>query len=239
MQSLEDEEKTYLRNKLDDVQIPLRDAFLPIHYPHLSPKVQTLMNFLKEENSANFSGLIFVRTRVEVAVLSHLLAVLTTSFEVSTFVGASNFSGRKAAISELADVKNQTTTLEDLRHGRKNLVVTTNALEEGIDVSRCRLVICFDKPTNLKSFIQRRGRARKSDSRYVIMFENGLRSEAIADWTALEAQMREIYMDDLRRLKEIEDEEGSDETAASRREPLFVKSTGYTIYNHSGRKLDC
>ena len=180
-----------------------------------------------------------MRTRVEVAVLSHLLVVLTDAFEVSTFVGTSNSSGRKVAISELADVKNQKTALDDLRHGRKNLVVSTNALEEGIDVPRCRLVICFDQPAGLKSFIQRRGRARKSDSKYVIMFENGLKSEVMADWTVLEAEMREIYKDDMRRLKEVEDEDDSFEEVPRVQECLFVQSTGYVFHLSSSHSLTC
>ena len=223
---LESEEKVYLQKKLSDVVLPQQDGNCPSVYSSISPKVQTLIDYLRREDSADFSGLIFIKTRAEVAVLSHLLSIHTPSFEISTFVGASNFSGRKGSIGELADVKNQKTTLDDLRHGRKNLIVTTNALEEGIDVSRCRLVICFDRPPNLKSFVQRRGRARKSNSKYVIMFADDSDSELAAGWTALEIQMREIYMDHKRQLQEIHEEEEIDEETPLGQESLHVESTG-------------
>ena len=194
-------------------------------FPSISSKVQTLVNFLAAEQSSTFSGLIFVRTRAEVAVLSSLLTMHAPVFDISTFVGASGFSGRKGDIGELIDLKNQKDTLKDLRQGKKNLVVTTNALEEGIDVSRCSIIICFDTPPNLKSFIQRRGRARKSDSKYVMMFEQGPKSETLATWTELEAEMKQLYEDEKRQLKDIalledlEEEDSGDQI-------LFVKETG-------------
>lgn len=211
VERLEDSEKKYLQKKFSEVQIPDQEATVLGYNPLLTPKVQKLFNFLREEEPEKFSGLVFVETRTEVAVLSHLLAVHVPNFAISTFVGASSFSGRKTTIGELADVKNQKTTLDDLRQGRKNLVVTTNALEEGIDVSACNVVICFNKPPNLKSFIQRRGRARKSTSKFVLMFEDGPSSEAVSVWHQLEDTMRELYMNDLRALQEIEILEGQEE----------------------------
>lgn len=229
MESLDNNEKAYLRRKFGEVQISNEVDGIPrvVEYTLLSPKVKTLVEFLRRENPVSFSGLVFVQTRAEVAVLSHILSIHARSFQVSTFVGASSFSGRKNTVSELADLKGQKNTLDDLRHGRKNLIVTTNALEEGIDVSRCSVVICFHIPPNLKSFIQRRGRARKSNSKYVIMFEDGPESEAVATWTTLEAQMREIYMDDMRHVQEIQELEALEEDRDIGEHILFIKSTGY------------
>ena len=193
---------------------------------HLTPKVQSLMNFLEAIGTAKFSGLVFVQTRAEVAVLSQILSMHTRmhSLAVSTFVGASGFSSRKSQMSELVDVKNQSQTLDDLREGRKNLIITTNALEEGIDVSACNVVICFDKPPNLKSFIQRRGRARMSTSKYVIMFEDGGDSRALSTWHELEAEMKQTYMDEMRRLHEIDNLENMEEEGER---SLLVEKTGY------------
>ena len=174
-------------------------------------------------DSITFSGLIFVRTRAEVAVLSHILSI-RTPFRVATFVGESGFSGRRNTLSDLADFKSQRKTLADLRLGRKNLIVTTNALEEGIDVSACNVVICFDKPPNLKSFIQRRGRARRVASKFVIMFpDNGHQNNDISNWHELEKWMRTTYMDEMRLLEDIQRLESLEEK--SDRE-IFVQSSG-------------
>ncbi|KAK4697136.1 endoribonuclease Dicer, partial [Lecanoromycetidae sp. Uapishka_2] len=65
-------------------------------------------------------------------------------------------------------------------YGRKNLIVTTNALEE------------------------RRGRARKDISRYVIMFkDDGSQSDDLAKLLKLEEDMIEMYMDDMRKLEAL------------------------------------
>ncbi|KAK5548299.1 Dicer-like protein 2, partial [Exophiala xenobiotica] len=51
----------------------------------------------------------------------------------------------------------------------KNLIIETDVLEEGIDVTACNLVVCFDVPSNLKPFLQRRGRARQEQSTFAIL----------------------------------------------------------------------
>lgn len=223
IEGLTDPEKLYLRRKFAEVVVFEREG-CPLESHHTTPKVQALIQCLRKMDSSTFAGLIFVRTRAEVAVLSHILSIQAPRFKVATFVGESGFSGRRNTVSDLADLKTQKGTLDDLRLGRKNLIVTTNALEEGIDVSACNVVICFDRPPNLKSFIQRRGRARRAASKYVIMFEdNGLQSSAIWTWHELEEDMRRTYMDELRLLQNIQRLESVEETADRE---LSVRSSG-------------
>lgn len=209
--ALDNSEKTYLSRLLETVIIfdeqDLQDD------SSISLKVKTLIDFLETEASANFSGLVFVQTRASVAVLAHLLSKHVRAkhlFQTSTFVGASRFIGKRLTIGELVDVKNQKDTLEDLRLGRRNLIITTSALEEGIDVAICNQVVCFEQPPNLKSFIQRRGRARMSESTFAVMFEEGSGSAAMSTWQDLEFEMIQIYMDEMRRLQEIQDLEGKE-----------------------------
>ena len=225
-ETVDDQEKTRLRDLLDQVDRPdsMTREFDEGDHP-VTAKVQCLIDFLKDEESANFAGLVFVQTRAEVAVLSQLLMrhPLTSSFSTSTFVGESGSFNRKFAIHELADARNQKTTLDDLRHGRKNLIITTNALEEGIDVSACNVVVCFEKPPNLKSFVQRRGRARKDVSKYAIMLEDGSDPNTVAKFEELEDMMRRIYEDEMRKLVQLEQLE--DEEAAGHRE-FSVEATG-------------
>lgn len=115
MIELEDTERLYLHKKFDQVQIPNQDTCYVSESQFLAPKVKKLIEFLKAEDPTGFSGLIFVRTRAEVAVLSHILSLHVPVFAISTFVGASSFSGRKNTVGELADIRNQKDTLDDLR----------------------------------------------------------------------------------------------------------------------------
>lgn len=225
-------EQAYLRKLFANVEIPSTASQDLQNSIHISSKVRTLIEYLIEVDVVGFTGLIFVQTRASVAVLALILSLHPSTrdlFSVSTFVGASSKVSGKFSIGELLDVKNQKDTLDDFRSGRKNLVIATSALEEGIDVSACNHVVCFEKPPNLKSFIQRRGRARKSESEFAIMFEEISDPAAMRIWQDLEEEMRKTYMNDARQLKQIEMLEEGEE---GNREYL-VPSTGYDFSSNT------
>jgi ERCC4-related helicase len=180
--------------------------------PYLvSGKVKDLMAYLSKQDSAECSGLLFVQQRVTVSVLKTLLSIhpdTKAKFRCATFVGMSNNRYKRYGMAELLDLKAQRETLTEFRAGRKNLIVTTDALEEGIDVKACNLVVCFDPPQNLKSFMQRRGRARQERSNFAIMFPKGEHTSKLDSWRALEDDLIRAYQDELRKVKELAEAEG-------------------------------
>ncbi|MCJ1405712.1 Dicer-like protein 2 [Xylographa trunciseda] len=191
----------------------------------LSPKVRLLLDCLDAEGGPGFAGLVFVQTRASVRILAHLVSIHSRTKDrlvVGTFVGTSNHDQRKSNIEEVHNVLDQTETLDDLRFGRKNLIIATSVLEEGIDVSATNTVICFEKPPNLKSFIQRRGRARSARSKYIIMLSEEYQKNIVHTWSRLEDDMKRMYMDDMRRLEEIVKQENEAEGSKGFR----VESTG-------------
>ena len=223
--ALEDTEKHYLKKIFAKVKCPSLEDALVAGDIRITPKVHRLIDCLTEETNEKFSGLVFVETRASVAILAHLLSQHPRTrafFRVGTFVGTSTVEQRKTKVSEIIPMDNQTETLDDLRSGTKNLIVATSVLEEGIDVSACNVVICFQKPPNLKSFIQRRGRARQSESTYVIMFEEGTGSTTVHTWQSLEEEMKLVYMNDMRHLEEVYAQEDIEEGSRE----FIVDSTG-------------
>ena len=209
---LQDEERRYLKDILACIEIP--DVSALEECSSLSNKVLRLVSFLREVSDPKFRGLVFVQTRATVVVLAHILSHhpwTRESFSTATFVGASYVVDRKASIGDLTDLRDQKDTLEDLRSGRKNLVVTTNTLEEGIDVSACNTVVCYEEPKNLKSFIQRRGRARQSLAKYAIFNEKENESTDVNRWRELELNMKVIFQDQCRQLQEIKTLEAAEE----------------------------
>jgi len=60
--------------------------------------------------------------------------------------------------------------LQNFRDGIITIVVATNVLNEGIDISQCDLVISFDIE-NANNIIQKGGRARKEKSSIVIFYD--------------------------------------------------------------------
>lgn len=50
--------------------------------------------------------------------------------------------------------------IQQFKKGIYRILVTTSITEEGFDIPTCNKVISFDTPTNMKSYIQIKGRAR-------------------------------------------------------------------------------
>ncbi|KAK3293477.1 uncharacterized protein B0H64DRAFT_444730 [Chaetomium fimeti] len=190
------------------------DAQPPAEIPTaLSPKVQALLDALGSHQGKPF-GIVFVKERATVAVLSHILTVhpkTSHRYRVGSMVGTSRVPGRRQDFLDLSQ-KEYLLSLLAFRRGTTNLLVATSVLEEGIDVPACNLVICFDKPDNLKSFIQRRGRARMSESQLYLLVEDESDGSS-QGWQDLEKEMKRKYEDDMRenkRLEEIENIEDLD-----------------------------
>jgi ERCC4-related helicase len=203
----------------------------------LSPKVEQLIAFLECQEPETCSGLIFVQQRATVSVLRTILSShprTLSKFRCATFVGLSSSAHAKLVLSELFDEEAQKDTMPDFRAGKKNLVIATDALEEGIDVAVCNLVICFNTPASLKSYIQRRGRARMQASQYVIMVPNDSVQTQLNSWSELEDALINMYQDDDRERTRTAGSERGHESVDGW---LHVEATGYVTSRSEIRYL--
>lgn len=218
--------KVYTRKKTDD----------ELHSPSaLTPKVEKLISILLEEHKKSleqsetkFSALIFVEQRVDATILSEILTRHPKTrgiFQCGTLMGSSNHKSRLGkTIYELIDSRHGTATLTEFKNGTKNIVVGTSVAEEGLDIQACHLVVCFGLPKTIKSFIQMRGRARRSDSTYVLMYSNEDAGIAcVSMYQNLEEEMIKAYQDENRELDEKMKFEEDDEVKSR----FQVKKTGY------------
>lgn len=173
----------------------------PSEVQAISDKAERLISLLEQRASPSLRGIIFVEQRATVSALIHLLRStprIASQYSIGAFMGTSSFASRNSSIADLAEAKEQQRDLEDFRGGSKNLMVATNVLEEGIDVSACNLVACFDLPPTLVSFVQRRGRARqKGSTYYLFVSEDDWKTDAMK-WQRQEAEMKQAYMSDVR-----------------------------------------
>lgn len=210
----------------EDLLQPYRQQMLP-EDRLLSDKARKLLYYLADQDPRDCSGIIFVQQRATVGVLCALLSrhsSISKLFQCGAFVGLSSVACRKYALSELVDLKTQRETLRDFRAGRRTLVIATDVLEEGIDIAACNLVVCFSPPATLKSYIQRRGRARKEQSRFIVMLPHDGDETKLNKWPKLEEALLRLYQEEDRSLDHIRDVENQEELTDCR---LEEPSTGY------------
>lgn len=174
---------------------------------NLSSKVHRLIDILLHyEGDAR--GIIFVKERATTVIVAHILAAhpeVNKRYRVGKMVGSSFVPGFRKDFIDLPETDGPL-SLEEFRSGKKNLLVATSVLEEGIDVPACNIIICVDIPATLKSFIQRRGRARMSGSHFYLLTaeEAQAKVKSTNDWETLEADMKRHYEDELREVQKLQ-----------------------------------
>ncbi|CDR06835.1 unnamed protein product, partial [Oncorhynchus mykiss] len=62
--------------------------------------------------------------------------------------------------------------LRKFRAHETNLLIATSIVEEGVDIPKCNLVVRFDLPTEYRSYVQSKGRARAPVSNYIMLAES-------------------------------------------------------------------
>lgn len=159
-------------------------------------------------------------------MLAHILSIhpeVSKKFKTGLMVGLAFVPNVKRDFLDLPQAGGSL-ALGQFRAKKKNLLVATSVLEEGIDVPACNLIVCLDMPVNLRSFIQRRGRARMRES-HLYLFVDEQDDGAPTNWEDLEAEMKRQYEDEKREIQKLRALELEDIDDLDYPE-LHVESTG-------------
>ncbi|GMR41734.1 hypothetical protein PMAYCL1PPCAC_11929, partial [Pristionchus mayeri] len=178
-------------------------------------------------------GIVFVEQRYIAfalnLVIKHAVKLDPSRFgflKVDYVVG--NNSGSFETTSSQEVHKRLESVLHKFRKGELNLLIATNVLEEGVDVKHCNLVVKLDRPTNFRSYIQSRGRARKSGAAYVVMVEEKDAKNAAEDFADF-AKIEKLL---LARAKTVHNPADSGELTSVDDfcPPYVVESTGAKLF---------
>lgn len=234
MSAWQEKEKRYLLGIISRIQVvPVSEKPEDVRL-WSSAKVHSLVGCLiAEEASAEthdetYSGLVFVTRRDTVIALAELLSrfpEIAQRFNTGCLLGSSNSFQRHTFLDITRNIPkdSQLETLRDFKIGDKNLIISTSVAEEGIDIQACGSVIRFDPPSNMVSWAQSRGRARRKRSTFILMFEDGgVHHKLVQQWEDIETRMTALYNDVSRDLAPVPEWDEDD----AEHEEYVVESTG-------------
>ncbi|CAM8897034.1 unnamed protein product [Rhodiola kirilowii] len=179
--------------------------------PLFSEKLLRLLGILSNFRlQKNMKCIIFVNRIIVARSLSYILQNLKflASWKCNFLVGV--HSGLKSVTRQTLKK-----TVDMFRSDQLNLLIATKVGEEGLDIQTCCLVIRFDLPETVASFIQSRGRARMPHSEYAILVDSGNQKEVdlVKNFTDDEDRMnneivtrssREAYAEPLENLYRVD-----------------------------------
>lgn len=154
-----------------------------------SSKVLALIGFLCEHirnhsQVDQLKCLIFVKRRQSAKLLYHLLknyaAAAPERFPLRPDFMVGNNNALSESIQMVLENRWNAGVLDRFKRGLTNVIVATSVLEEGVDLQMCNLVISYDAPESYRSYVQSKGRARMTDSTYVILVPRVRHHELVA-----------------------------------------------------------
>jgi endoribonuclease Dicer len=97
-------------------------------------------------------GIVFVDHRFVAIALNKLLEEVCSWDESLCFVKCHQITGQKKKNLRKDVNKKQEDILRKFRLQELNLLISTNLLEDGIDVPRCNMIVKFDPPKDYRSY---------------------------------------------------------------------------------------
>lgn len=144
-----------------------------------SDKVKKLISIFtnySNESKEELCALVFTKRRFTAKVLFYIFDHLSkhcpgySHIKTNFMVGYNNNPYNDTRESLYVSKKNKE-TLQSFDNKETNVLMASNVLEEGVDISTCSLVIKFNYPEDYRSYIQSKGRARNPSSLYYMIVE--------------------------------------------------------------------
>ncbi|KAK5121719.1 hypothetical protein LTR85_004594 [Meristemomyces frigidus] len=173
-----------------------------------SSKVLQLQSYLRRqfERPSSHRCIVFVQARQTARLLNAAFKNIGTQHMRCGFLVGANTT---EIDEDNFTFRAQVMTLMKFRKGDINCLFATSVAEEGLDVPDCNLVVRFDMYKTMIQYVQSRGRARKSHSRFIHMVENdnSIHSQLLSEVRFQEAAMRRFCqaLPEDRRLTANED----------------------------------
>lgn len=167
-----------------------------------SDKILKLIEIFQQypQNSdEELCAIIFTKRRFTAKILYHILDGLSHNPEFQhikcDYMVGYNNKPYNSTRENLYMTKKNKQVIESFKNKEINVIISSNVLEEGVDVQKCTLVVRYDLPEDYRGYIQSKGRARHKTSLYYMMVENNKYSKFIVkykDYQAVEERLNQV-----------------------------------------------
>ena len=90
--------------------------------------------------------------------------------------------------------------IKNFNEDKFNILIGTSAIEEGLDIQSCNAVLTLVELTTPKSFIQIKGRARKSNSKFLIFTNSTINAKIrVENYIELGKKMSSLFLNNIKR----------------------------------------
>ena len=195
--------------------LDLKDIFVRIHEVlknfrykegnnYISDRLKKLYIKIKDifNNNDKSKFIIFIANRI-VAHFLHpeLNEYLKNNFknkQSKEIIGINKQKSESGTLTPSLTLKQMDEIIKDFNEDKFNILIGTSAIEEGLDIQSCNAVLALVELRTPKSFIQIKGRARKSNSHFIIFTNSSENAkQKIQNFLNIGQKINELFKDDI------------------------------------------
>ena len=154
-------------------------------------------DLFKSNNNSKF--IIFIANRI----VAHFLKPALTSFlkkkhknkKCDEIIGINKQkSGGGTTLTPSLTLKKLNEIISNFNEDNFDILIGTSAIEEGLDIQSCNAVLALVELNTPKSFIQIKGRARKSNSKFYIFTNSAIKAKLkIKNFITIGKKMKDLF----------------------------------------------
>ncbi|XP_041481839.1 probable ATP-dependent RNA helicase DHX58 [Lytechinus variegatus] len=143
--------------------------------PLSNPKLLCLHEMIKKvyTKEPESKGIVLARTRFATHALLNFIKECEELAELDPPILPVRIVGQSREVDQGLTLARQDAALKEFKSGRKNLLVATDIVQEGLDIPACNLIIRYNFVSNEIGTVQAKGRARKEGSKCFLIVESG------------------------------------------------------------------
>ena len=171
---------------------------------YISDRLVKLYSKIKEFFNKNDKNkfIIFIENRI----ISHYLNQELNEYLKNNYknkqskeiIGINKPKSEGGTLTTSLTLKKMKKIIKEFNEDKFNILIGTRAIEEGLDIQSCNAVLSLVELQTPKSFIQIKGRARKSNSTFIIFtnFPHETKKK-IQNFLEMGKKMNELFKDDI------------------------------------------